>query len=400
MLKEQDVGQVVYRALDLMNARAVKEFSLPSDTYMGAGAVACMGEALAARGISRVFIVIDEIVDKLALAEAMFRSLATYNIGYVIYTQPPGEPESIVVEDAARKFTSSNCNGMIAIGGGSALDSAKAIAMLAANTHLDVAGLLNAKNITHKRAPLIAVPTTAGTGSEATNVTVITDSVSLQKRVIAHADLIPDLAIIDACLMLQLPSEFTAATGVDALTHAIEAYVAKKATPLTRALAYQALRMIGESLTIATGQGDNIEARESMALASYMAGVAFSNAGLGLTHAMAHQIGANYKIPHGVANAIMLPSIMDFNELVCKRDFSDIGLSLTGEIMSSKEVIQFIQGLIIDLGLPRNLAVAGGKEEDFETMAKEAMKDYCLPTNPRSVSQSQIVQVYRHAFNR
>lgn len=400
MLKEQDVGAIVYQAIDLMNTRSVKTFSLPPHTHMGAGAVSCIGQAMVERGITCTFIVLDEVIDKLQLAEPMYRSLKQHGINFVNYIQPTGEPESQTVEDATQKFIASGCDGIVAVGGGSALDAAKAIALLAANTHLKVVDLRNPQNIKNKRVPFIAVPTTAGTGSEATNVTVITDSVSKAKQVIAHADLIPDLALIDACLMLQLPDHVTAATGIDALTHAVEAYVAKLSTPLTRALAYQALRAIGEFLPIATGQGGNLQAREAMALASYMAGVAFSNAGLGLTHAMAHQIGAVYHIPHGVANAIMLPSVMVFNELVCKRDFSDIGLSLTGEIMPSEAVIQFIQKMIIDLGLPANLAQAGAQEKDFEMMAEKALHDYCLVTNPRSASKAQIVQIYQHAFSR
>ena len=289
---------------------------------------------------------------------------------------------------------------MVAIGGGSALDAAKAIALLAANPELTVNDLLDPTRIRKHRAPLIAIPTTAGTGSEATNVTVITDSSNHHKRVIGHPSLVPDLALIDSCLMLRVPPYFTAATGIDALTHSIEAYVATKATPLTRALAYQAIHLIGEALPIATGQGNNVEARESMALASYMAGVAFSNAGLGLTHSMAHQIGPRYGIPHGVANSILLPSVMRFNELVCKKEFSDIGLALTGEIMPSHAVIDAIQRLVVDVGLPPNLAAAGGKEEDFDTLADEALKDYCIATNPRTVSKAQIIEVYQHALHR
>lgn len=400
MLKEQDVGQVVYRALDLMNAKAVKEFQLPPDTYIGPGAIARIGEAVAARGIQNAFIVIDEVVDSLGLAEGMYRSLAYSGIKHCDCRQPAGEPQSHVVENEAKRFIESGCDGMIAIGGGSALDAAKAIAVLAANPSLSINDMLDPETIRNRRAPLIAIPTTAGTGSEATNVTVITDSSSHHKRVIGHPTLVPDLALIDACLMLRVPPHFTAATGIDALTHSIEAYVATKATPLTKALAYQAIHLIGESLPIATGQGENIEARESMALASYMAGVAFSNAGLGLTHSMAHQIGPRYNIPHGVANSILLPSVMCFNELVCKKAFCDIGLALTGEIMSSQEVIAAVQQLIIDVGLPANLAAAGGQAEDFETFAEEAMKDFCIATNPRSVSKEQIIKVYQHALTR
>ena len=399
-LSEQAVQQVVYRTIDLMNAQTVKQFSLPPNTHIGAGAIGCIGELLIELKAQRVFIVIDEVVERLGLAAPMFRSLDHAQLHYTVFKQPVGEPESDVVERGVMACVQSSSNALIAIGGGSAIDSAKAIAVLAANPSLKVSDLLNPANIVQRRMPMVAVPTTAGTGSEATNVTVITDSRSHQKQVIAHPDLIPDIALIDACLMIQLPPAFTAATGVDALTHAIEAYVAKNATPLTRALAYQALRMIGQSLSLATGCGENIAAREDMALASYMAGVAFSNAGLGLTHAMSHQLGARYHIGHGVANAIMLPSVMNFNELVCKRDFSDIGLALSGEIMPSNKVIHWIQNLIGELGLPTNLAVVGGREADFEQMAAEALHDYCLSTNPRSVSQAQIVQVYQHAMTR
>ena len=399
-LSEQAVQQVVYRTIDLMNAQTVKQFSLPPNTHIGAGAIGCIGELLIELKAQRVFIVIDEVVERLGLAAPMFRSLDHAQLHYTVFKQPVGEPESDVVERGVMACVQSSSNALIAIGGGSAIDSAKAIAVLAANPSLKVSDLLNPANIVQRRMPMVAVPTTAGTGSEATNVTVITDSRSHQKQVIAHPVLIPDIALIDACLMIQLPPAFTAATGVDALTHAIEAYVAKNATPLTRALAYQALRMIGQSLSLATGCGENIAAREDMALASYMAGVAFSNAGLGLTHAMSHQLGARYHIGHGVANAIMLPSVMNFNELVCKRDFSDIGLALSGEIMPSNKVIHWIQNWIGELGLPTNLAVVGGREADFEQMAAEALHDYCLSTNPRSVSQAQIVQVYQHAMTR
>ena len=399
-MQENAVSQIVYQALDIMNTQAVREFSLPPDTYIGAGACSRLGEALTSRGIGTVFIVIDEAVEKMGLADSMFRSLAYSGIKHRLCRQPSGEPESRPLEEEARRFLDSGCDGMIAIGGGSALDAGKCISILAANPGLTVQDLLNPFRISNKRAPFIAVPTTAGSGSEASSVTVITDSTTHHKHVIAHPRLVPDLALIDACLMLRLPPSVTAATGIDALTHAIEAYVATKATPLTRALAYQALRLIGEALPIVTGRGDNVNARESMALASYMAGVAFSNAGLGLAHAMSHQIGPMYKIPHGMANAVMLPSVMAFNELVCKKEFADIGLALTGEIMSSKDSIAAVQQLIVDVGLPANLEAVGGKPENFDELADAALKDYCLPTNPRTASRNQIIKVYQHAQQR
>jgi alcohol dehydrogenase len=397
MLHEQDISRVVYRTLDLMNAQAIREFRLPPDTYIGAGAVACIGNAVAERGIRTVFIVIDEVVADLGLAEGIYRSLAQHDIRCCECRQPAGEPHSATVEKEAGRFIESGCEGMIALGGGSAIDAAKTIATLAANPGLTVRDLLDPARIRNKRLALIAVPTTAGTGSEATSVAVITDAVSRHKQVIAHPTLTPDLALIDACLMLRVPPHVTAATGIDALTHAIEAYVATKATPPTRALSYQAIRQIGEALPVAVGRGDNVQARESMSLASYMAGVAFSNAGLGLTHSMAHQIGPRSNLPHGVANAILLPSVMRFNQLVCKKDFRDIGLALTGEIMAAHEVIDSVERLIRDVGLPAGLMEAGGKAGDFDAFAAEALKDYCIATNPRAASKEQIAEVYRRA---
>ena len=399
-MNERELGQVVFRTLDIMSSQAVKEFQVPPQTHIGGGAIVRIGGAALSLGMKNAFIVIDEVVETLGLAEGMYRSLANSGVQYRECRPPAGEPQSAVVEEEARRFAESGCDGMIAIGGGSAMDASKAIAVLAANPGLAVSDLRDPAKIRNPRMPLIAVPTTAGTGSEATSVTVISDSATHIKQVIGHPGLVPDLAIIDACLMLRVPPGVTAATGVDAMVHSIESYVATGATPLTRALAFQALRQIGQALPMAVGRGDDVEARESMALASYMAGMAFSNSGLGLTHSMAHQIGPKYNVPHGMANAVLLPSVMVFNELVCKKEFSDIGLALTGKLLSPGETIATVRGLILDIGLPANLAAIGGREEDFGAFADAALQDYCLPTNPRTVNRNQIIQVYQHALVR
>ena len=400
MLKASEIEQVVNHTIDQMNALSVKEFRLPPETHIGSGAIARIGEALEKRRITRVFVMIDEVVEKLGLAESMYRAFTAHGISATIYRQPPGEPLSDDVEAAAKKLQAANVEGVVAFGGGSALDAAKASAVLAANPDYCVADLMDAQKPWRRRLPFIAVPTTAGTGSEATNVTVISDSISLHKHVIVHADLVPDLALIDACLTLKVPPHFTAATGIDALTHAIEAYVASSATPLTRALAYRATQMIGQALPIAVGKGNEVGAREEMALASYMAGVAFSNAGLGLCHALAHRIGPVYHLPHGLANSVMLPSIMSFNSLVCKDHYAEIGLALSGKILNAEDTITHIQRLIVDVGLPKNLAEVGGKAEDFGAFADEALLDVCITTNPRTVSREQIIGVYQHALKR
>ncbi len=407
-MNEQDVSGIVYQTVDLMNSQTVRSFSVPPDTLIGPGAIARIGEAIAARRIAHVFVVIDAMLDQAGLAEGMFRSLRRHDVGCTVYRQKPGEPETTTVEAIAEALAYARCDGVVAFGGGSTLDAAKAAIVLAANPELRIGemaaflerSLSDRSLVVRRRIPFIAVPTTAGTGSEATNVTVITDSADHVKHLIVHPDMIPDLAVIDACLTLGVPPHFTAATGIDALTHAIEAYVATRATPLTKALAYRAVTLIGEALPIAVGQGSDVRARESMMLASYMAGIAFSNAGLGLSHAMAHRIGPAYNIPHGVANAIMLPSVMHFNQLVCKRAFAEIGHALSGNILEAQQAIEHVQRLIVELGLPANLREAGGKTEDFAGFAQAALDDSCLETNPRTASQAQIAEVFRHAYER
>jgi alcohol dehydrogenase len=406
-MNERDVGEIVYQTVDLMNAQAVREFSVPPATLIGPGAIARIGEAIAARGMGRVFVVIDAMLDQAGLAEGMFRSLRRHAVEAVVCRQKPGEPESETVEAIAARLAEACCDGVVAFGGGSTLDAVKGAVILAANPGGSIRRMAEvlksssgARAAMRRRLPFIAVPTTAGTGSEATQVTVITDSAERVKHLIVHPDMIPDLAVIDACLTLRVPPHFTAATGIDALSHAIEAYVATRATPLTRALAYRAMTLIGEALPVAVGQGGDVAARESMMLAAYMAGIAFSNAGLGLTHAMAHQIGPAYGIPHGVANALLLPSVMDFNRLVCKRAFAEIGHALSGRLLEPEQAIEHVRCLIAEIGLPTNLRDAGGKVDDFADFARAALEDPSLETNPRTASPAQIVEVYRHALER
>ncbi len=399
-MHESEVSEIVTHTIDMMNALSVRQFSLPPNTYIGAGAIARTGEAIEKCGVRRVLVITDALLEKLGLPQGMYRALTYSSIEYSVFSMPMGEPKSEDVEAAARQAAESGCGAIVAFGGGSALDAAKAVALLLANPGNSVSDLEDAAHMNPRTMPLVAVPTTAGTGSEATTVTVITDTVRHVKRLLVHESLMPDLAIIDACLMLGVPQNVTAATGMDALTHAIEAYVATGATSMTQALAYRAISLIGEALPIVVGNGNDVAARESMALASYMAGIAFSNAGLGLCHAMSHQIGANYGVPHGVANAIMLPSVMHYNQLVCKKRFPEIGLALTGRMMDAAETVQCVQQLIIELDLPANLVEAGARKEDFAHFAEAALKDPCLASNPRTAGKDQIVGVFLHAYHR
>lgn len=398
-MKLNDVSQIIYRALDVMNSQNVRKFSVPPRTYMGPGSLACTGDAMKSEGFSRTFIMVDAFIHNIGIVDGLYRSLDVAGIDYELHLYEGGEPTSDAVEKAAQQLLTIGCDSVIAIGGGSVLDAAKITAVLAANSNLSLDHLLDGNNQLNKRLPLVAIPTTAGTGSEATDISVITNTKTNIKQVLVHDQLIPDLAIIDACLTLALPPYITAITGFDALTHAVETYVGLKSTPLTKGFAYRAISMIGEALPHAVGQGQNIEAREALMLASYMAGMAFSNAGLGLSHATAHQIGAKYHIPHGQCNAIMLPAIMRFNSLVCKKEYAEIGLALTGKNLEAPETIIAIESLIDELGLKESPEKLGLNSADIPELSKAAFEDACLITNPRSTTIEQIQQVYADAFS-
>ncbi|KMN35242.1 ethanolamine utilization protein EutG [Chromobacterium sp. LK1] len=395
-----DLGQALYHAIDLFNAREVQTFAVPPATFIGAGAIARLGQAAAERGYRRVFVAIDGFLLEQGLADNLFRSLQRHGVAAETYRYPGGEPDSDTVEAAARQLTAAACDAIIAFGGGSVLDTAKAIAALAAHPGMRVADLAAAAALPNGRMSLLLAPTTAGTGSEATNITVITDSASGVKQAIAQPALLPDLAVLDACLTLAVPAPLTAATGIDALTHAIEAYLARGANPLTQALAHRAITLIGRALPIAVGQGHQLAARQDMMLGSYLAGMAFSNAGLGLVHAMAHQIGARYHIPHGVANAVLLPSVLRFNRLVCAPRYRELAHALCGETLDADGLIAAVTRLIIDIGLPGSLRLPGVEPEHFAALADAALGDACLAGNPRDASREQIIDIYRHAWQR
>jgi alcohol dehydrogenase len=390
----EKVQAAIYHALDMVNARQVREFTVPPATVMGAGAVTRSGQALADRGIQRVFIMVDANLHLTGKTQCVLRSLQQQAVASEIWPCPIGEPVETDVLAAVQQLRQLNCDGILALGGGSILDAAKVVAVLAANPSLVLADMQLGARLA-PRLPLIAIPTTSGTGSEATNVAVIISAAAHHKQVLVHGMLIPDLAIIDASLTVGVPPPITAATGIDALTHAIEAYVASNGTPLTRSLAMRAISLIGEALPQAVGQGQDIAAREALMLASYMAGMAFSNAGLGVCHACAHQIGAAYGIPHGLANAIMLPTVMKFNRLVCKTGYADVGYALTGRAGNAADAILAVEQLITEVELSVGLTQMGGIESDFAGFAKAAMQDVCIRTNPRAVTEDQIVRLYQ-----
>ncbi|MCL1485580.1 MAG: iron-containing alcohol dehydrogenase [Marinobacter sp.] len=291
---------------------------------------------------------------------------------------------------------------VLGFGGGSALDAAKAIA-LAGSTGVTLHTMAAPGFSGSRSIGLGAVPTTAGTGSEVTDISVIMRADRQHKYVIKHLDLMPDLSIVDPALMLNLPPLVTASTGIDALTHAIEAYAARSSHPLAKALAICAIQSIAEALPIVVGNGRDMAARLTMATAAYKAGLAFSNSGLGLVHAISHQIGARYQIAHGIANGILLPFVMRFNALVCQREYAAIAhmLGVTHSGMTQREQcmasIAAVSQLLADIGLPGNLAASDIRPAEFSSIAAEALADVCIKDNPRDVTEADIVQLLEEA---
>lgn len=393
---QSELQQALFHALDTLNLQRMKAFGVPPLTLCGAGAVSSVGQEAQARGLKHLFVMVDDFLHRVGLDAALERSLAASGVALTCWSCPPGEPNITDVCAAVAQLRESENDGVLAFGGGSVLDAAKAVALLATNPTLALADMTTAVAL-HPRLPLIAIPTTAGTGSESTNVTVIIDAVSQRKQVLAHPMLMPDLAVLDASLTLGVPAQITAMTGIDALTHAIEAFTAIHASPFTSALASGAITMIGESLPKAVGYGEDIAARENMLLASCMAGMAFSNAGLGLCHAMAHQPGAALHIPHGQANAMLLPGVMTFNSLVCRDRYSVIGRALTGGKTGAQGAIDAVSALISEVGLTGRLADYGATPEHYDDWARAALEDICIRTNPRTATQEQIVALYAAA---
>ncbi|ECI4751664.1 ethanolamine utilization ethanol dehydrogenase EutG [Salmonella enterica subsp. diarizonae] len=393
---QAELQTALFQAFDTLNLQRVKTFSVPPVTLCGLGALGACGQEAQARGVSHLFVMADSFLHQAGMTAPLARSLAMKGVAMTVWSCPPGEPCITDVCAAVAQLREAACDGVVAFGGGSVLDAAKAVALLVTNPDQTLSAMTEHSTL-RPRLPLIAVPTTAGTGSETTNVTVIIDAVSGRKQVLAHASLMPDVAILDAAVTEGVPPNVTAMTGIDALTHAIEAYSALNATPFTDSLAIGAIAMIGKSLPKAVGYGHDLAARENMLLASCMAGMAFSSAGLGLCHAMAHQPGAALHIPHGQANAMLLPTVMGFNRMVCRERFSQIGRALTHKKSDDRDAIAAVSELITEVGQSKRLADVGAKPEHYSAWAQAALEDICLRSNPRTATQADIIELYTAA---
>ena len=380
-----------------------KYFFMPSVSAMG---IECLNEVpnfVKENNFKKALIVTDKVLVQIGLVSKVTNLLDDNQIEYIIYDETKPNPTVKNVEEGLSILKEGNCDFVISLGGGSPHDCTKGIALLATNggSIKDYEGV----NMSSKpQLPLIAINTTAGTASEMTIFSIITDEDRHVKMALVDKHMTPIMAVNDPMLMTAMPKSLTAATGMDALTHSIEAYVSTNATPVTDACAEKSIELITNYLKKAVDNGEDIEARDMMAYAEFLAGMAFNNASLGYVHAMAHQLGGFYDLPHGVCNAILLPYVQEFNAQVSanrlKKVASIMGVDVSD--MTDEEgasaCIDAIKELSKSIGIPADLSELGVKVEDFDILATNALKDACGLTNPIVATHEDIVQIFSNAY--
>ena len=377
-------------------------FFIPTVTLMGVGASKETGAQVKALGSKKVLIVCDAGIAKLGVADKIKAQIEEAGVQAIIYAGAEPNPTDKNVHDGLKVYQENNCDGIVSLGGGSSHDCGKGIGLVVNGGNIrDYEGVNKSSK---PMPPFVAINTTAGTASEMTRFCIITNTDTHVKMAIVDWRVTPNIAIDDPLLMVGMPPSLTAATGMDALTHAVEAYVSTIATPITDACAIKAIELIAENLRAAVANGVDLQARDNMAYAQYLAGMAFNNASLGYVHAMAHQLGGFYNLPHGVCNAILLPAVEGFNLISNLKRFGDIAKALGENVegLSDSEAadkaIAAIKKLSADVGIPAGLKQLGVKEQDFEVMAKNAMKDACGLTNPRVPTLQDVINIFAAAM--
>ncbi len=382
---------------------ATTYYFLPTRNLFGEDSVQEAGTLLKSLGGKKAMIVTDAFLAQSGMADDIRKILTDAEVESVIFGGAEPNPKDTNVEDGLKVFNENECDSIISLGGGSSHDCAKAIALVASNGG-NIRDYEGVDKSTNSLCPMIAINTTAGTASEITRFCIITDTSRHVKMAIVDWRVTPQIAINDPKLMVGMPPSLTAATGMDALTHAIEAYVSTDANPLTDAAALMAITMITQYLPKAVANGVYMKARDKMAYGQYLAGIAFNNASLGYVHAMAHQLGGFYNLPHGVCNAILLPHVEEFNLIGNANRFRDIAKAMGENIdglstmEAANKAIAAIRQLSRQVGIPENLRSLGVKEEDFDIMAENAMKDVCQLTNPRKATKKQVIEIFKAAY--
>lgn len=377
----------------------MNRFILNETSYHGAGAVQAIPSEAKGRNLKKALVCSDPDLVKFKVTKKVLDVLDREGLAYEVYSNIKPNPTIENVQSGVEAFKAAGADYLIAIGGGSSMDTAKAVGIIIANPeHADVRSLEGAVNTKNKSVPIFAVPTTAGTAAEVTINYVITDAEKNRKMVCVDPHDIPVVAFVDSDMMATMPKGLTAATGMDALTHAIEGYITAGAWELSDMFHLKAIEIIARSLR---GAVDNTpEGREGMALGQYVAGMGFSNVGLGIVHSMAHPLGALYDTPHGIANAIILPTVMEYNAEATGEKYRDIAkaMGVEGtESMTQEEyrraAVDAVKKLAGDVGIPKDLKDIV-KREDIPFLAQSAYDDACRPGNPKETSVEDITKLY------
>ena len=382
-------------------------FMLNETSYFGKGAREELAPEIKNRGFKKAFVVTDKSLAECGVINKVTDVLEKAGIPFEVYSEVKPNPTIKNVTDGIETCKRSGADVIVAVGGGSSIDTAKGISIVMTNPdRSDIVSLNGASNTVNRGMPVIALPTTSGTAAEVTINYVITDEEREVKMVCVDPHDIPIMAIVDSDLMATMPKSLASATGMDALTHAVEGYITKAHNTMSDMFHMKAIKLIFKYLPAAVNEKDE-EAIEMMGLAQYIAGMGFSNVGLGIVHSMAHQLGAVYDTPHGLANAILLPTVMRFNgedpataqrfrEILCEIGRPDAANLNDQDVINT--FVWMISELSKSVGITQRVRDVGAKEEDFEMLADKAMQDPCKPGNPREVSKEDFIELFRRAF--
>ena len=382
-------------------------FTLNETSYFGKGAREELAPEIKNRGFKKAFVVTDKSLAECGVINKVTDVLERAGIPFEVYSEVKPNPTIKNVTDGIEACKRSGADVIVAVGGGSSIDTAKGISIVMTNPdRADIVSLNGASNTVNRGMPVIALPTTSGTAAEVTINYVITDEEREVKMVCVDPHDIPIMAIVDSDLMATMPKSLASATGMDALTHAVEGYITKAHNTMSDMFHMKAIKLIFKYLSSAVNEKDE-EAIEMMGLAQYIAGMGFSNVGLGIVHSMAHQLGAVYDTPHGLANAILLPTVMRFNgedpataqrfrEILCEIGRPDAANLNDQDVINT--FVWMISELSKSVGITQRVRDVGAKEEDFEMLADKAMQDPCKPGNPREVSKEDFIELFRKAF--
>lgn len=370
------------------------------EVYIGENALNEIENVLKKLNAQKIMVVTDKGIVKAGIYAKLEKILKDLKKEIVLFDEVLPDPEIRLVSDVAQIARKEKIDVVIGLGGGSSIDTAKVAAALVTNDK-DVNSYIGIGLLEKDSVPIIAIPTTAGTGSEVTAIAILSDNEEQLKKAIVSEKIIPQYAILDPILTIGLPPHITAATGMDALTHAIEAFTSKNANDYTDSMAKTAIKLISKNIRIAYNEPGNIKAREKMLLGSLMAGIAFANAGVTAVHAFAYPLGGMFHVPHGLANSLMLPTILEYNMVGSEEKFKQVGLAFGRDNVTAKTVVDEVNSLCKDLNIPKNLAEINIPKDAIEKMAEGAMKGTrLLANNPREITIKDAVEIYLSAYSK